>query len=129
MALKSSKSKEGSKKSTSNKPAQKAEKPKTSKVTVSKVAASKAKVGKPAAVPALKKKLVKAKTSKASAVSLDPHPPIDEPVIHHDEISLRAYFIAERRHKMGWPGNSGTDWADAVKQLRAEALEKPLKKR
>jgi hypothetical protein len=30
---------------------------------------------------------------------------------------------------MGWPGDSGTDWADAEKQLRAEALEKPLKKR
>jgi hypothetical protein len=30
---------------------------------------------------------------------------------------------------MGWPGDSGTDWADAVKQLRAEALEKPLRKR
>lgn len=71
-----------------------------------------------------------AKPKKASAaISLDPQTPLIEPVIAHDEISLRAYFIAERRHKMGWPGNSGTDWADALSQLRAEALEKPLKKR
>jgi hypothetical protein len=60
---------------------------------------------------------------------LDPKPPAKEPLISHDDIALRAYFIAERRHKMGWPGDSGTDWADAVKQLRAEALEKPLRKR
>lgn len=77
-----------------------------------------------------KKKGVKATPSKVGVgISLDPKPPLHEPVISHDEISLRAYFIAERRHKMGWPGDSATDWADAVKQLRAEALEKPLKKR
>ena len=46
-----------------------------------------------------------------------------------EDISLRAYFIGERRQKMGWAGDSATDWADAVSQLRAEALEKPLKKR
>lgn len=55
--------------------------------------------------------------------------PVAEPVIHHDDIALRAYFIGERRQKMGWPGDSATDWADAERQLRAEALEKPLKKR
>ena len=52
-----------------------------------------------------------------------------EPEISHEAISLRAYFIAERRHQMGWDGNSHTDWTDAMAQLRAEALEKPLKKR
>jgi hypothetical protein len=77
-----------------------------------------------------KKRAVKTTASKAVAsISLDPKPIIQAPVIPHDEISLRAYFIAERRHKMGWPGDSATDWADAVKQLTAEALEKPLKKR
>jgi hypothetical protein len=50
-------------------------------------------------------------------------------VIPHDDISLRAYYIGERRQKMGWPGDSSTDWLDAVSQLKAEALEKPLKKR
>jgi hypothetical protein len=51
------------------------------------------------------------------------------PEFSHEEISLRAYFIAERRHQMGWDGNSHTDWEDALNQLIAEALEKPLKKR
>ena len=78
----------------------------------------------------VKKRATKAKTSKATAsISLDPKPTIKEPVLSHDEISLRAYFIGERRQKLHWPGNPTTDWTDAVKQLRAEALEKPLKKR
>ncbi len=41
-----------------------------------------------------------------------------------DEISLRAYFIAERRQAMGWPGDSDTDWVEAEKQLKAEAKKK-----
>jgi len=61
--------------------------------------------------------------------SLEPKKAPKEPVLSHDDISLRAYFISERRHKMGLPGNPATDWADAVSQLRAEALEKPLRKR
>jgi hypothetical protein len=65
----------------------------------------------------------------AVGISLEPKSKIVEPVISRDEIALRAYFIAERRHKMGWPGNSATDWIDAENQLKAEALEKPLKKR
>lgn len=65
----------------------------------------------------------------APSFTLEQKAPAVEPVIHHDDISLRAYYIGERRQKMGWPGDSGTDWADAVSQLRAEAIEKPLKKR
>ncbi len=69
-------------------------------------------------------------TSKLTAsFTLEPKSPAAEPVIAHDDIALRAYFIAERRQQMGWPGDSATDWADAEAQLRAEALEKPLKKR
>lgn len=77
-----------------------------------------------------KKRATKTKTSKATTgISLDPKPPVKEPVLSHDAIALRAYFIGERRQKLCWPGNPSTDWADALKQLRAEALEKPLKKR
>ena len=71
----------------------------------------------------------KASTKLPVSFSLEPKSPVAEPVIHHDDIALRAYFIGERRQKMGWPGDSATDWADAERQLRAEALEKPLKKR
>ena len=77
-----------------------------------------------------KKRVAKTAPSKiTAATSLDPKPTAKEPVIAHDDIALRAYFIAERRHKMGWPGDSATDWADAVKQLHVESLEKPLMKR
>jgi hypothetical protein len=45
------------------------------------------------------------------------------PAVHlsTEDISLRAYYIGERRHKMGWPGNSADDWLEAEAQLRAEA--------
>lgn len=70
----------------------------------------------------------KASAKLTPGFSLELKAPCVEPVIHHDDIALRAYFIGECRQKMGWLGDSGTDWADAEKQLRAEALEKPLKK-
>jgi hypothetical protein len=77
-----------------------------------------------------KKRTVKATLSKPSvSASLNPKPSSTEPVIAHEEISLRAYYIGERRQQLGWPGDSANDWLDAVAQLKAEALEKPLKKR
>lgn len=80
--------------------------------------------------PVRKKRTPGKSSSKLPAgFSLEPKAPVAEPVIHHDDIALRAYFIAERRQQMGWAGDSATDWADAEAQLRAEALEKPLKKR
>lgn len=42
-------------------------------------------------------------------------------VITGEDIALRAYYIAERRQKMGWPGDSTNDWVEAERQLRAEA--------
>lgn len=71
----------------------------------------------------------KSSTKLPASFSLEPKAHVAEPVIPHDDISLRAYFIAERRQQMGWPGDSATDWADAEAQLKAEALEKPFKKR
>jgi hypothetical protein len=95
-----------------------------------KVSASKTGASMPAVPTTRKQRVSQATPSTISAnSSLDPKPPVKEPVITHDEISLRAYFIAERRHNMGWDGDSTTDWSDAMMQLRAEALEKPLKKR
>lgn len=46
---------------------------------------------------------------------------LPEVQISNDEIALRAYYIAERRQKMGWPGNSASDWLEAEAQLREEA--------
>jgi hypothetical protein len=41
-----------------------------------------------------------------------------------EEISLRAYFIAERRQAMGWPGDSTSDWVEAERQLKSESRRK-----
>ena len=45
--------------------------------------------------------------------------------ISAEDISLRAYFIAERRNLMGWPGDETSDWVEAERQLVAEAAKKP----
>ena len=41
-----------------------------------------------------------------------------------EDISLRAYFIAERRKGLGWPGDETSDWVEAEQQLLAEAAKK-----
>ncbi len=77
-----------------------------------------------------KKRTVKATASMPGlAAALDPKPVLEDPIIPHEEISLRAYYIGERRQQLGWPGDSATDWLDAIAQLKAEALEKPLRER
>jgi hypothetical protein len=40
------------------------------------------------------------------------------------DISLRAYFIAERRQKLGWSGDSTSDWVEAERQLTIETKKK-----
>ena len=40
------------------------------------------------------------------------------------DIALRAYYIAEKRQKLGIPGDSTSDWVEAERQLRAEAAKK-----
>ncbi len=45
-------------------------------------------------------------------------------IISNEDIALRAYFIAERREKMGWTGDSTGDWVEAERQLKAEAARK-----
>jgi hypothetical protein len=37
-----------------------------------------------------------------------------------DDVALRAYFIAQRRHADGRPGNPESDWLEAERELRAE---------
>ena len=38
-----------------------------------------------------------------------------------EQIALRAYFISERRQQLGWEGDHLSDWAEAERQLIAEA--------
>lgn len=72
----------------------------------------------PAPTPASVKTSKSAKAPKA-AKTLDK---AQEIVIPLEDISLRAYFIAERRQKMGWPGDSASDWLEAETQLKAELV-------
>jgi len=44
------------------------------------------------------------------------------------DIALRAYFIAEKRQKLGLPGDSTHDWVEAERQLHAEAAASKAKK-
>jgi hypothetical protein len=73
-----------------------------------------------AAVPPAKKKKVAAPKKSpakkpATATAKAPVEPTDQ------QISLRAYFLAERRHKLSLPGDSAHDWIEARRQLIEEA--------
>jgi hypothetical protein len=37
-----------------------------------------------------------------------------------EQIRTRAYFIAERRHRLGLPGDAESDWLEAKRQLLSE---------
>jgi hypothetical protein len=68
-----------------------------------------AKTKKTAKKPAVSK-LAK-ETTPAALAAFDP---TDE------QIELRAYFIAERRHRLALPGDANSDWLEAKRQLLAE---------
>jgi hypothetical protein len=73
-----------------------------------------------AAVPPAKKK--KAAAPKKSPAKKPATPTAKSPVEPTDEqIRLRAYFLAERRHKLSLPGDSAHDWIEARRQLIEEA--------
>ncbi len=42
------------------------------------------------------------------------------PAYTREDVALRAYFIAEKRHTHGLPGNEHLDWLEAERQLAAE---------
>jgi len=69
----------------------------------------------------LEPKKEKARASKPKTAPAVRKKPVS---ISDEDIALRAYFIAERRHKMAWPGDSTSDWVEAERQLRAEAARK-----
>jgi hypothetical protein len=37
-----------------------------------------------------------------------------------EQVQLRAYFISERRRKLGLPGDDSHDWLSAERELREE---------
>jgi hypothetical protein len=38
----------------------------------------------------------------------------------YEQVQLRAYFISERRRKLGLPGDESHDWLTAERELKAE---------
>jgi hypothetical protein len=92
------------------------EKKLTAKRSAVKAAAPAVAAGETAAVEA---KAAKPKVKKSPAAPL--RKAAKAPAITGDDIALRAYFIAERRQKMGWHGDSTGDWVEAERQLKAEA--------
>jgi hypothetical protein len=95
-----------------NKPAEDAAAPsangKMSATEPKKKAATRAKKKKPAAAR-------KPVTSARKHAAARPVEPTD------DEIRIRAYFLAERRHQLSLPGDSAHDWIEARRQLIEEA--------
>ena len=80
---------------------------------------AKAATSKPKKKRAAPKKKQAPRAPSADSGETSTAPQIVEP--SDDEIRLRAYFIAERRHKLSLPGDSAHDWIEARRQLIEEA--------
>ena len=79
-----------------------------------------------AAKRAIKPAAAKAKTVTAKA---KPAPRVTKPkapAYTPEDVSLRAYFISEKRRAQGLPGDEHQDWIEAERQLAAETA-KPKK--
>jgi hypothetical protein len=72
-----------------------------------------------AAAPAKKKKSETPKKPAAKKSTSPASKPAIEP--SDEQIRLRAYFLAELRHKLSLPGDSNHDWIEARRQLIEEA--------
>jgi DUF2934 family protein len=77
---------------------------------------------KPTATGKKKKPAAAKKTSTKKPVTATMKPAASRPVEPtDDEIRIRAYFLAERRHQLSLPGDSAHDWIEARRQLIEEA--------
>lgn len=85
------------------------------------------------------------KTKKTDAITAAPEPAapaevkptkkklgktaVKKPAFTTDDIALRAYFISEKRRKLGLPGDPHQDWIEAERELTAESAKKPAAKK
>ena len=74
-----------------------------------------------------KKKTAPAATAKKPAAKKPAVPKTPKASYTQDDIALRAYFIAEKRHRLGVHGDSHSDWVEAERQLASENGAKPVK--
>jgi hypothetical protein len=91
--------------------------PTSAKRVVTKKTPAAAKAAAPAPAPAKSKAAPKARKPPARQPK--------KPAFSHDDVALRAYFIAEKRLAAGLPGDARHDWIEAERQLAAEAKRKP----
>jgi hypothetical protein len=67
--------------------------------------------------PAVESKRPRQSSKRKSSVKLI-KPTTDLPT--YEQVQLRAYFISERRRKLGLPGDENHDWLAAEQELKAE---------
>jgi len=99
--------------------------------TVNENVSTETKATKKASAPRAKAKTAKktsARTKKAASprdVVLSPNAarPVTTKTLAptEEDVRIRAYFISERRHRLGLPGDSNGDWIEARRQLLVEA--------
>jgi hypothetical protein len=68
------------------------------------------------------KKTVQGKTSSTTAKSRARKKAMEQ--LNRDQVALHAYFIAERRRKVGMPGDQLSDWVQAERELLSESRPK-----
>jgi hypothetical protein len=81
--------------------------------------------GAPEPAPKTPRRKVAAARAGAPVVVVQPAEPLEAPVQSSptaEDISVRAYFIGEHRRALFLHGDSESDWLEAERQLKAEAL-------
>jgi hypothetical protein len=66
----------------------------------------------------------KARTAKKPAAAKKTAPATaaqKQPAFTNEDVALRAYFISEKRLRLGLPGDAHSDWIEAERQLQSES--------
>jgi hypothetical protein len=70
------------------------------------------------------KKTVQGKTASSSTTAKSRARKKAMEQLNRDQVALHAYFIAERRRKVGMPGDQLSDWVQAERELLSESRPK-----
>jgi hypothetical protein len=73
-----------------------------------------------AASPVVTTKTKKPRKSSSKAKATSKTPKVISLPPTFEQVQVRAYFISERRRKLGLPGDEGRDWVTAERELLAE---------
>jgi Protein of unknown function (DUF2934) len=70
------------------------------------------------------KKTVQCKTASSSTTAKNRARKNAMEQLNEEQVALHAYFIAERRRKLGTPGDPTSDWVQAERELLSEIKPK-----